>query len=98
MPATPARFTVVGLGEALFDVFGTEQRLGGAPLNVAVHANALAAPHGGRAVCVSRVGQDPLGDQLLATLADRQLATAVILTDPDRPTGRVFVTTDAHGS
>ncbi|MEM6334159.1 MAG: PfkB family carbohydrate kinase [Planctomycetota bacterium] len=98
MPASPARFTVVGLGEALFDIFGTEQRLGGAPLNVAVHAHALAAPHGGRAVCVSRVGQDPLGDQLLATLAERDLDTAVLQTDPDRPTGRVYVTTDGQGS
>ncbi|MEM9250766.1 MAG: carbohydrate kinase [Planctomycetota bacterium] len=98
MPSDPARFTVVGLGEALFDIFGTDQRVGGAPLNVAVHAHRLAAPHAGRGICASRVGQDPLGDRLLDTLKSRGIDTAPVQTDPDRPTGRVFVTTDAHGS
>ncbi|MEM9789738.1 MAG: carbohydrate kinase [Planctomycetota bacterium] len=98
MPASHSAFTVVGLGEALFDIFGTDQRVGGAPLNVAVHAHRLAAPHGGRGVCASRVGQDALGDRLLDTLRARDLDIATVQTDPDRPTGRVFVTTDAHGS
>ena len=40
--------TIVGLGEALFDVFPDRQILGGAPLNVAVHAHQLASALGGR--------------------------------------------------
>jgi fructokinase len=97
MTDSPA-FTIVGIGEALFDVFGTTRRLGGAPLNVAVHAHQLAAPHHGRGVCVSRIGQDDLGNRLVAELADRQLTVEYLQSDPDRPTGRVFVTTDADGS
>lgn len=95
--ASPARFTVVGLGEALFDIIGPDACLGGAPLNVAVHAHQLAAPHGGRGVPVSRVGQDDLGEQALTLLRDRGLDTARIETDPDRPTGQVFVDLDAQG-
>jgi len=97
MTDAPA-FSIVGLGEALFDVFGTTQRLGGAPLNVAVHAHALAAPHRGRGLCVSRIGQDDLGNRLVAALADRNVSVEYLQTDPDRPTGRVFVTTDDAGS
>ena len=36
------RFSIVGLGEALFDVFPDVEILGGAPLNMAVHAHQLA--------------------------------------------------------
>ncbi|MFP4223228.1 MAG: PfkB family carbohydrate kinase [Phycisphaeraceae bacterium] len=85
------RYTFVGLGEALFDLFPGQQRLGGAPLNVAVHAHRLSAPRGGRAALVSRVGQDRLGELLLRELEERGLETQYIQTDPDRPTGRVYV-------
>lgn len=86
-----ARFTIVGLGEALFDVFPDQQLLGGAPLNVAVHAHQLAQPKGGRGVVVSRIGQDTLGDALLAELRSRSMSTEYVQSDPDRPTGTVYV-------
>jgi len=89
--------TLVGIGEALYDVFGRDYRLGGAPLNAACHAHQLLAHVGGRGVLVSRVGQDALGDQLRADLRARGMPTGYIQTDPDRPTGRVFVKTDAQG-
>ncbi|MEX2214304.1 MAG: carbohydrate kinase [Phycisphaeraceae bacterium] len=85
------RFTIVGIGEALFDVFPDRQVLGGAPLNCAVHAHQLAQPLGGRGIVVSRIGQDPLGDQLLAEVRARGMTTDYIQTDPDRPTGTVYV-------
>lgn len=91
------RFTVVGLGEALYDVFPTERRLGGAPLNVAVAADQLAQVRGGRGVPVSRVGQDDLGEQALAELQERGISTDYIQTDPDRATGRVYVDFDIEG-
>lgn len=96
----PQGFTIVGIGEALFDVFPDESRLGGAPLNVAVHAHQLARAavgEGGRGVVVSRVGQDALGDELLRALRDRGMTTDCIQTDPDRPTGRVYVDHDIDG-
>lgn len=81
----------MGIGEALYDIFPDGDRLGGAPLNTAVIADQLAKPHGGRGVVVSRVGQDPLGERLLAELTDRGLTTDFIETDPDRATGRVYI-------
>lgn len=86
-----AHFTILGLGEALFDVFPDKQVLGGAPLNVAVHAHQISQPRGGRGVVVSRVGQDPLGNLLLAELRKRGMTTDYVQSDPDRATGTVFV-------
>lgn len=96
--------SVVGLGEALFDVFPSGPRLGGAPLNVAAHADRLlrgsaqdgrSAP--GRGVVVSRVGEDDLGRKLRHQLAERGLDDALIQADPDHPTGRVNVELDGSG-
>lgn len=95
------QFTIVGLGEALFDVFPDRQVLGGAPLNVAVHAHQLASAGGesprGRGVVVSRVGQDDLGDLVLQELRQRGMTTDFVQTDPDRDTGTVYVDMDASG-
>lgn len=84
---------IVGIGEALFDVFPDEQRLGGAPLNVAVHAHQL----GNTGVVVSRVGQDDLGERVVDELTRRGMPLDHLQTDPDRPTGTVIVDIDAHG-
>ena len=86
-----ARFTLVGIGEALFDIVNHEPRLGGAPLNVACHAHQLAQPHGGRGVIVSRIGQDELGNRAIELIGQRGMTTDFLETDPDRPTGRVYV-------
>jgi fructokinase len=91
------RFTVVGLGEALFDVFPEAQILGGAPLNVAVHAHQLAQVRAGRGVVVSRVGQDDLGARVAEELANRSMTSEFLQSDPDHPTGEVFVSVDANG-
>lgn len=85
------RFTIVGLGEALFDLLPEGDRLGGAPLNVAVHAHQLAAARGGRGVIVSRVGQDDLGQRVYDELRARGMTTDYLQSDPDRPTGTVVV-------
>lgn len=96
-PAMQGQFTIVGLGEALFDIFSDRQVLGGAPLNVAVHAHQLAAPRGGSGVVVSRVGQDELGSRVHEELAGRGMSTTYVQADPDHPTGRVFVRVDEQG-
>ncbi len=92
------RFTVVGIGEALFDIFPDASRLGGAPLNVAVHAHQLGQPQTVQGVVVSRIGQDELGQQLLQSLQKRDIDTGFIESDPDRPTGTVYISQDAQGS
>src|SRR5690606_23720808 len=98
LPSMPRGFTIVGIGEAVFDVFPGGDRLGGAPLNVAIHAHQLVQPHQGRGVIVTRVGQDRLGDEMIAQLQQRGLTTEYIQTDPDRPTGRIYVDVDPDGS
>lgn len=89
-------FTIVGLGESLFDVFPDRAILGGAPLNVAYHAHQLASPSGGRGIVASRAGTDDLGRQLLDELRARELTTEFVQIDAAHPTGRVDITLQ-HG-
>jgi len=92
-----SRFTIVGLGEALFDIFPDKQILGGAPMNVAVHAHQLAASKQGQGVIASRVGQDALGQLVFDELKKRSMDSEYLQADPDRNTGEVFVQLDAQG-
>ncbi len=85
------RFRIVGIGESLYDILPSGQVLGGAPLNVAVQAHQASAHIGGQGVVVSRVGQDALGDQLIAELKARGMSTDYVQTDPDKGTGKVYV-------
>jgi fructokinase len=48
-------------------------------------------------VVVSRVGQDGLGNQLLDDLRGREMTTDYVQTDPDNPTGRVYVSFNDDG-
>ncbi len=84
--------TIVGIGEALFDIFPAGARkLGGAPLNFAVHANQLVRGLGGRGLAVTRVGVDDLGDEALQTLAGLGMETSYVQRDSAHPTGQVLV-------
>lgn len=84
---------VVGLGELLWDCFGDERHPGGAPANVAFHADQL----GLRGVVCSRVGGDALGTELVDYLRDRRLTTEFVQRDAGRPTGTVTVETSPAG-
>ncbi len=84
--ATPI---VVGLGELLWDVFADSRRPGGAPANVAFHANQF----GCRGLICSRVGRDKLGDEICDDLRKQGLKTRYIQRDAERPTGSVTVDT-----
>lgn len=87
----PLKF--VGMGEVLFDVFEDgAATMGGAPLNVAVHAHQLAAACGlGEGLVVSRVGDDLTGKQIRDALLDRGMSTRYLQTDPVHSTGSVSV-------
>ncbi len=92
--------TICGIGEALFDIFDGVQVLGGAPLNVAVHAHQLVAnrPSGpGRGIVVSRIGQDFLGSKVTESLSEKKMDNQYIQSDPDHATGQVYVQTDDDG-
>lgn len=84
-------FLVVGIGEALFDCFPDGRKvLGGAPLNVAFHADQLLKPAGGNGVVVSRVGGDEAGREIVGRVAGWG-SGSLLQTDPDHPTGTVVV-------
>ena len=85
--AEDSKATVVGLGEVLWDCFGSMRRPGGAPANVAFHASQL----GLRGVVCSRVGTDEAGDELIEYLDKQRLETGFIQRDPAHPTGKVTV-------
>ena len=77
---------VVGIGEALLDIFsdGT-RRLGGAPANFAYHASRF----GFKTVVVSAVGNDRDGEDLISELEAHQLDCCI--DKVDLPTGTVVV-------
>lgn len=88
---------VVGLGEVLFDCFPDRAVLGGAPFNVAVHADALLRATGGAGVPVSRVGADALGERFAGATRQRGLDARYVQRDSARSTGRVEVTLGPAG-
>jgi len=86
-------FTVVGIGEVLWDVYDGDRRLGGAPANFALHVRQLG--HDG--VVVSRVGRDELGRGILESLGRMGAPTEYIQEDGEHPTGTVRVFLDSQG-
>ncbi|MBU61253.1 MAG: carbohydrate kinase [Opitutae bacterium] len=84
-------FTIVGLGEAVFDVFPDKEVLGGTSLNVAVQAHQLQLPLGGRGVLLSRIGNDDLGKRLQNEFDNRDLPLEFVQVDQEKPTGQVLV-------
>jgi fructokinase len=93
-PRMPADlFTVVGLGEVLWDLFPSGKQLGGAPTNFAYMTNLL----GDRGIVASRVGQDSLGDEAIRKLHELSLQTAGVQRDSGHPTGTVKVEVNPQG-
>jgi fructokinase len=86
-------YTLVGIGELLWDRLPAGEQLGGAPANFAYHTSLL----GNCAGILSRVGGDPLGDRALARLRRLQLTTDFIQQDETHATGTVAVQVDASG-
>ena len=84
---------VVGLGEVLWDCLPDGRLPGGAPANVAYHANQL----GCLGIICSRVGTDVLGDEYLEFAASRNLKTDWIQRDAQHCSGRAEVQLDAQG-
>ena len=75
-------------GEVLFDCFGGDCVLGGAPFNVAWHLQGFGlAPR-----FVSRIGRDALGEEVLALMRGWGMDTRWLQVDDRLPTGRVQVT------
>lgn len=95
MPARSHRrsFTVACFGEALWDILPRGIFLGGAPLNVAYHLSQL----GVRALAITAVGRDFLGDEALRRISASNLETKFVSRIRRVPTGTVRATLNAHG-
>ncbi len=78
---------ICGLGELLWDLLPTGERLGGAPANFAVMAGRL----GNRSVIASRLGEDALGERASTVLKDFPVDAGYLQTDVQHPTGMVGV-------
>ena len=87
------RYTVVGLGEIVWDLLPGGPQLGGAPANFAYYANLL----GNHSIVASRVGIDPLGHITNHHMEQLGLTTVYIQTDGVHPTGTVMVQVDERG-
>jgi fructokinase len=92
MPDTRS-YTVVGLGELLWDVFPKGKELGGAPANFA-YMTSLLGDHG---VVASRVGSDALGRTAGRRLQRIGLHGQYLQIDAIHPTGTVKVQVDPLG-
>jgi len=75
-------------GEVLWDLFPSGAKPGGAPMNVAIHAQNL----GLESAVISAIGEDELGQKLLDILQERDVNTAFITTN-EHTTGTVTVDT-----
>jgi fructokinase len=87
------KFTIVGIGEVLWDIYRDRRYLGGAPANFVIHAAQL----GDHGALVSRVGGDGMGREMIAALRQRQIAVEFLQVDERKGTGTVMVTLDVKG-
>ena len=87
------RFTIVGIGELLWDVFPEGKQLGGAPANFAYMTSLL----GDEGLVASRVGNDALGRSAARRLQRIGLKTSYLQLDSAHPTGTAKVQVDSAG-
>lgn len=106
IPSAVQRPQVICLGEALLDRLGPpggdpasappsqrDDRLGGAPANVACGLARLGTP----CAFVGRLGLDAIGEAFTALLADRGVNLSALQWDQQRPTRIVLVQRDSSG-
>ncbi|SMO71176.1 carbohydrate kinase family protein [Gracilimonas mengyeensis] len=84
---------IICFGEILWDRLPSGIHLGGAPLNVAVHAHQL----GMQAEIISAVGDDELGEKALQAIRSKGVSTDFIAYS-SLPTGTVDVDIDQEGN
>ena len=94
MVTRDSQFTLVGLGELLWDLLPTGRQLGGAPANFAFHAQAL----GEEGKVVSCVGTDDLGHEAIDLLQQLELDSSYVAVDDVHPTGTVTVQLHTNGT
>jgi fructokinase len=76
---------LISIGEILWDVIGGQEHLGGALLNLSVHAARL----GHEVSLVSAVGADQRGNRALEAMSALGLPTDLVQVSEEMPTGIV---------
>jgi fructokinase len=89
----PKTYTVVGLGELLWDLFPGKKQLGGAPANFSYMTHLL----GDNGMIASRLGTDALGVEATECLTRLQVDYSHVQRDDAHPTGTVVVQLAADG-
>jgi fructokinase len=74
---------VTSIGEILFDVFETEEKLGGAPFNFIYHIIKLT----GDGKIISRIGNDNSGNEILKFFKQNKISPEYMQIDSVHPTG-----------
>lgn len=85
--------SIMILGEVLGDVFPEQTIIGGAPYNVARHCHAF----GFDVHLLTAVGEDALGERILAEMQACGLSVAGVQRSALSPTGQVMVHMEQHG-
>lgn len=78
---------IMAVGEIIFDVFGNNAEIGGAPLNFCAHCALL----GSQSALVSAVGNDNLGEKAMKYLSDFGVENSFVQKNSS-PTGMCIVT------
>ncbi|ESQ17509.1 MAG TPA: carbohydrate kinase [Chromatiaceae bacterium] len=86
-------YIIAGIGELLWDVLGSVEELGGAPVNFAYHTNSL----GATGYAISVVGDDPRGRAALKALEQRNMSVSYIDVRAGATTGYVLANVDDQG-
>jgi fructokinase len=86
--APPEDYSILGIGELLWDILPTGPRLGGAPANF----TSFCARLGNHARLVTRIGDDEYGRASVDALAEFASILAYVQVDDQHPTGTVNVT------
>lgn len=84
---------ILVVGEILFDIYGSDKRIGGAPFNFASHLRRLGFP----VRLISRIGNDAHGHEIAAILHGAGFDPDDLQVDAVHPTGVVQVMLDSQG-
>ncbi|NQU84703.1 MAG: carbohydrate kinase, partial [Mariniphaga sp.] len=84
---------IVAFGELVWDIFGEDKVLGGAPSNFAFRLNSF----GDKGHLLSRVGVDQFGNEALKRIAELKISNENVQIDNVFPTGTVDVKIDTEG-
>ncbi len=79
------KYSIIGIGELLWDIFPDGKQLGGAPSNFAFHTNNL----GANTLIISSLGNDKEGEEIADILKKRKINHSINISD--YPTGKVNV-------